>query len=130
MNTVNHQVASAYGKAQECVPQPWMVTVLLKGVVDHLAGAQQAFASARRAEGVTRANKAIGILQGLRDNLRPEISARMTGRLDQFYGSTVLRIAHLMRTGFEEEACARIMANVKLLHDAWSSLEDKGSGID
>ena len=130
MSAVNYQAASAYGKAQECVPQPWMVTALLKGVADHLAGAQQAFAAGRRAEGVTRANKAIAILQGLRDNLRPEISARLTGHLDQFYSSTVLRIAHLMRTGFTEEACTRVMANIKLLHDAWASLEDKGSGID
>jgi hypothetical protein len=54
----------------------------------------------------------------------------LTGRLDHFYGTTVLRIAHLLRTGFNDEACARVMANVKLLYDAWSTLEEKGSGID
>lgn len=128
MSVINRQVASAYGKAQNCAPQPWMVGVLLKGVLDHLAGAQRAFANGRRAEGVRRASKAVAILQGLRDNLRPEISVRLTDRLDQFYGTTVLRVAHLMKTGFDDEAYAQVMANVKLVHDAWSAIDERGDG--
>lgn len=130
MTAINHQVASAYGKAQSCAPQPWMVTVLLKGVLDHLAGAQQAVANNRRSEAVSRANKAVAILQGLRDNLRPEVSLRLTRLLDQFYRTTVLWIAHLMRTGFDDGTCAQVMANVKLVHDAWASIEDKKGGKD
>lgn len=128
MSVINRHAASAYGKAQNCVPQPWMVGILLKGVLDHLAGARTAYANGRRAEGVRRATKAVAILQGLRDNLRPEISARLTGRLDQFYGTAVLRIADLMKTGFDDEVCSQVMANIKVVHDAWSTIDERGDG--
>lgn len=130
MKAASLRATSAYGKAQECAPQPWMVAVLLKGVLNHLAAAQEAFADGRRADCMAWASKAIAILQGLRDNLRPEISRRLTDRLDRFYGTSMLRIAHLTRNGFDPGACARLTADVKLLQDAWSALEDKGSGKD
>lgn len=130
MNSASYRATSAYGRAQKCVPQPWMVVVLLKGVLDHLEGARRAFANSRRAEMLERASKAMAILQGLRDNLRPEISERFTSRLDEFYGSTILHIAQLTRSGFPEGACTRVMTDVKLVHDAWSALDDKGGGED
>lgn len=130
MSAVNYRVASAYGNAQKCVPQPWMVSVLLRGALDHLAGAQQAYANGRRAEGMARANKAVAILQGLRDNLKPEVSQQLSGRLDQFYYTSILHIARLMKTGFDEEACTRVMANIKLVYDAWIALENEGHGKD
>ncbi|MBE0531328.1 MAG: flagellar protein FliS [Rhodospirillales bacterium] len=130
MKTANQRATFAYGKAQECVPQPWMVAILLKGAINHLEAAERAFADGRRADSMKRASKAIAILQGLRDNLRPEVSRPLTTRLDQFYGTTILQIAHLTRSGFDAKACAGVTANIQRVQDAWAAGENKGSGKD
>lgn len=130
MKTASRRATSAYGKAQECAPQPWMVAILLNGVINHLEAAERACADGRRAESMRRASKAIAILQGLRDNLRPEVSRRLTDRLGQFYGTSMVRIAHLTRSGFDANTCQRVLADVKLVQEAWATLDDRGSTID
>lgn len=130
MKAASQRATSAYGKAQEFAPRSWMVAILLKGVVNHLEAAERARADGRRAESMKRASKAIAILQGLRDNLRPDISRRLADQLGRFYGTSMVRIAHLTRSGFDAGTCQRVMADVKLVQEAWATLEDRGSAID
>ena len=90
MNAAVRQMANAYEKARACAPQPWMVATLLAGVIRHLEDAEMRFPrKAAIRECINRVGKAMAILQGLRDNLRPEVSVRLCERLDLFYKTNI-----------------------------------------
>ena len=127
MNAAVRQMANAYEKARGCAPQPWMVATLLAGVIRHLDQAEQDFRQGRHSECVNRVRKALAILQGLRDNLRPEVSERICERLNLFYKTNILRISTLMRSGFNSRDCERIKADIQKMHDAWASVGTEGT---
>lgn len=127
MNAAIRQMANAYEKARACVPQPWMVATLLAGVIRHLEEAEREFLKGRHSECINRVSKAMAILQGLRDNLRPEVSARICERLNLYYRTNIFRISTLMRSGFNTEDCEHIKADIRKMQDAWASVGTEGT---
>lgn len=122
MNAVISLARNAYEKARECAPQPWLVAALLAGVLDHLQAARKSFCGGQRAECMVGIGKATAILQGLRENLRPEVSKKMTSLLDTFYTTNTLSISRLVSMGFEAGEFDAVVARIQLMHDAWSDI--------
>lgn len=127
MNAAVRRMASAYEKARACAPQPWMVATLLAGTIRHLENAEKDFFDNHHADCMNRVSKAMAILQGLRDNLRPEVSVQLCERLDLFYRINIFRISTLMRSGFNAMDCERIKADIRKMHDAWASVGTEGT---
>ena len=128
MNAAVRQMANAYEKARACAPQPWMVATLLKGVITHLDEAERSFLKGRHSECINRISKAMAILQGLRDNLRPDVSKSIYEHLNLFYKTNIFRISTLMRSGFNTRDSERIKTDIRKMHDAWASMGTEGTG--
>ncbi|WP_417822297.1 flagellar export chaperone FliS [Terasakiella sp.] len=116
---------SAYNKAAAKMPQASNVVVLYDGVLRHLSDARKAFENHHHGDMMRSISKANGILLGLQQVLRADLSQPLFDKLDSFYGSSIIRISQQPQKKFEDNQFRSLLSAVRNVRDAWAEVAGK-----
>lgn len=124
MTVEMNRCLSAYQKTASSQPQTKTVVVLLDGVLRHLVNAKGAYAEGRSAECLGLIGKASGILVGLQEQLRMEVSVDFVRRLRRFYGNCIVTISQLVSRKFDGRTYGGLVRRILKVRNAWATIAD------
>lgn len=122
MSYALNQAISAYRQATTTVPPTAAVTLLLDEVLNAIALAAKHTRQKEFEEAFKRTNRAIGILQGLRQNLNMETGGNISQQLLNMYTANIGALSSVAGKKDATERFAKIASGLLEYRNAWSEM--------
>lgn len=122
MSYALNQAISAYRQATTTVPPTAAVTLLLDEVLNAIALAAKHTRNKEFEEAFLRTNRAIGILQGLRQNLDMDAGGEVAKQMLAMYSANIRALSAVTGKKDAIERYAKLASGLIVYRNAWAEM--------